>query len=110
MKKEMIIVLLYVLSFLATGTCVALTAIRTAQKTSVIKLPPIIHQPPLPAPAISPTTTGLDAIRQFLHWMDSLQSTPSGRSIYDSIRRTRPGLLDSARQAEKYYTLLKNFK
>jgi hypothetical protein len=34
-------------------------------------------------------------IESFEKWLDSLQATPSGKLIYDSIAHDRPGLLDS---------------
>jgi hypothetical protein len=40
--------------------------------------------------------------RPFQKWLDSLQADSNGRKIYDTIRRERPGLLDSLRQVEKY--------
>ena len=39
----------------------------------------------------------------FHHYMDSLSVSVSGRKIYDSIVRCRPGLLDSAITLEKLY-------
>jgi hypothetical protein len=46
---------------------------------------------------------GLTAIRNWRRWMDSLRTTAGGLIIYDSILRTRPGLLDSASRIENYY-------
>lgn len=41
----------------------------------------------------------------FLKWMDSLKNDATGKILYDSICRVRPGLLDSAREVERYYSL-----
>lgn len=46
----------------------------------------------------------LELIRAFEHRMDSLRQDSLGRKEYDSICRVRPGLLDSARAAEAYYS------
>jgi hypothetical protein len=40
----------------------------------------------------------------FRAWLDSLKMDSNGRKIYDTIRRERPGLLDSLRQLEKMYS------
>ena len=39
----------------------------------------------------------------FHYYMDSLSFSASGRKVYDSITRCRPGLLDSAKQLENLY-------
>jgi hypothetical protein len=39
----------------------------------------------------------------FLHYMDSLSGSVSGRKVFDSINGCRPGLLDSAITLEKLY-------
>ena len=46
---------------------------------------------------------GLDAVRRWEGWMDSLQHTVGGVAIYDSILVARPGLLDTAKEVEEYY-------
>lgn len=46
-------------------------------------------------------------VRQFRLYMDSLARSPSGSIIYDSIIRSRPGLMDSVRFIETYYQQLK---
>jgi hypothetical protein len=35
--------------------------------------------------------------------MDSLKSDITGKSVYDSLLRARPGLMDSIRLMENYY-------
>lgn len=50
----------------------------------------------------------LDKIIRFRTYMDSLARRTSGRKIYDSIVKNRPGLLDSLAVVEKYYQ--SNFK
>lgn len=49
-----------------------------------------------------------ERVRQFKAYMDSLARSPSGSIIYDSITRSRPGLMDSVRFIEIYYQQLKN--
>jgi hypothetical protein len=60
-----------------------------------------LFHPILPSvrpPADPFSSTG---IQKFRSWLDSLQADSAGRKIYDSIRRERPGLLDSLGQIEK---------
>jgi hypothetical protein len=60
--------------------------------------------PPHPVmPAVRPPPDPFSSIgvQKFRSWLDSLQKDTAGRKIYDSIRRERPGLLDSLRQIEK---------
>lgn len=45
----------------------------------------------------------LNRMQKFMLRMDSLKSDPEGRTIYDSIRRTRPGLFDSIEEVEHLY-------
>jgi hypothetical protein len=45
------------------------------------------------------------ALRVLLRRVDSLRCDSSGRRVYDSLVRARPGLLDSARVAERFYSL-----
>jgi len=45
------------------------------------------------------------AIRALLRRMDSLEADSSGRRMYDSLVRARPGLLDSARVAERFISI-----
>ena len=49
-------------------------------------------------------------IRLFLKRMDSLRRDPSGKKEYDSICHARPGLIDSALTAERYYLLWNKLK
>lgn len=46
-------------------------------------------------------------IKKFRVYMDSLARSPSGKILYDSINRQRPGLMDSVRFIENYYQQLK---
>jgi len=48
---------------------------------------------------------GYRRIRQFRRHMDSLAGTREGKRVYDSLLRTRPGLLDSVRLIELIYQL-----
>jgi hypothetical protein len=46
-------------------------------------------------------------IKRFRVYMDSLARSPSGKILYDSITRHRPGLMDSVRFIENYFQQLK---
>lgn len=46
-------------------------------------------------------------IKKFRLYMDSLEQSPSGKILYDSITSHRPGLMDSVRFIENYYKQLK---
>jgi hypothetical protein len=65
-------------------------------------LPPVVE----PRVPVVNSEKELLAIRAFEHWMDSLSKDGAGRRTYDSIIRQRPGLMDSARQAEAFYNHL----
>jgi hypothetical protein len=45
------------------------------------------------------------ALGVLLRRVDSLRNDSSGRRVYDSLVELRPGLLDSARVAERFYSL-----
>ena len=45
------------------------------------------------------------AIRAFEHYMDSLRQGGAGARLYDSILHARPGIMDSAQEAEVYFYL-----
>lgn len=45
------------------------------------------------------------ALRVLLRRVDSLRNDSTGRRVYDSLVGARPGLLDSARVAERFYSL-----
>ncbi|WP_157558145.1 hypothetical protein [Niabella aurantiaca] len=49
------------------------------------------------------TSSEMESIRLFRRYLDSLQLTRSGRMIYDSIVRVRPGLFDSLAFIEQAY-------
>lgn len=46
-------------------------------------------------------------IKRFRAYMDSLARSPSGKIIYDSITKSRRGLMDSIKLVENYYEQLK---
>jgi len=46
-------------------------------------------------------------VRQFRLYMDSLARSPAGSILYDSITRSRPGLMDSVQFIKTYYQQLK---
>lgn len=78
------------------------------QGLSMIKHAEIVHtlpgEPPIPQTPEEFDRKQLETIRAFEHRMDSLSRDSSGRKEYDSISRARPGLMDSARTAETYYS------
>jgi hypothetical protein len=45
------------------------------------------------------------ALRRLLRHVDSLAADSAGRRVFDSLVRARPGLLDSARKAERYFSM-----
>lgn len=49
------------------------------------------------------TRTEINHIRSFRLYLDSLQQTGNGKTVYDSIARHRPGLLDSLAFLEEVY-------
>ena len=71
-------------------------------RVAVVK-PGILVAPP--SPSSPPSHAGLLAVRAFERMMDSLSSCAGsgGRRIYDSILAARPGILDSAKEAEAYF-------
>lgn len=51
------------------------------------------------------TNRQVKRFRMFRQYLDSLQQTQSGKAMYDSIARYRPGLLDSLAFIENAYQL-----
>jgi hypothetical protein len=49
------------------------------------------------------TDDDIEKIRSFNRYMDSLKLSVMGKRVYDSIRITRPGLMDSIRVLEQIY-------
>lgn len=49
--------------------------------------------------------SSLSGLQAFRSWLDSLQKDSAGQKIYDSIRRERPGLLDSLAQIDNRYSI-----
>ena len=109
--------LLFLTAILA-GTVIYLVAQRTASgKSPVVPIRPPMRKPGYILRPLSPGTIPdysnpqeRAALEDFLKWIDSLKNDSSGRRIYDTIRRTRPGLLDSAASAIEYNSLLKLLK
>jgi hypothetical protein len=64
-----------------------------------------LSHPTIPAvqPPVDPAFSA--GIGKFRSWLDSLQADSVGRQIYDSIRRERPGLLDSVAQLDNGYSI-----
>lgn len=53
--------------------------------------------------AIVITKQEYQRIERFRHYMDSLARSPSGKPLYDSILKQRPGLMDSVAFIENLY-------
>ena len=49
------------------------------------------------------TSRDLERVTHFTRYMDSLARSPSGKTAFDSIMLSRPGLLDSARNTIQLY-------
>ena len=62
-------------------------------------------EPPIEAAEVSEAE--YSRIKKFRMYMDSLARSPSGKILYKSITRHRPGLMDSVRFIENYYQQLK---
>lgn len=77
-----------------TGTPSHALKIEAIRKPGYITTPSI--QKNIPAPSIAAGEK--DRLQRFLLYMDSLQHTPTGQRMYDSIYHARPGLLDSVRK------------
>ena len=45
----------------------------------------------------------IERISRFRQFIDSLRRSPEGKIVYDSILKTRPGLMDSVRAIEQIY-------
>jgi hypothetical protein len=57
-----------------------------------------------PPPSVGLTLRERSNIIRFQQWLDSLQGTSSGKLVYDSIVRTRPGLIDNLLQIQKHFS------
>ena len=64
-----------------------------------------LSHPTIPTvqPPVDPAFSA--GIGKFRSWLDSLQRDSTGQKIYDSIRRERPGLLDSLAQIDNRYSI-----
>ncbi len=68
-------------------------------RISAIKKPVGIHD----MPALKTDTAVLKKIHLFRRYLDSLAEDPGGSKVFDSIRNTRPGLIDSLDYVERMY-------
>jgi len=102
-----------VLGLTVAGGVLSYVGHRVSQATEVMKW----RRPERIVPAaVLPPGDGLagasgrdrelvQALRMLLRRVDSLRNDSSGRRVYDSLVESRPGLLDSARVAERFYSL-----
>jgi hypothetical protein len=73
-----------------------------------ITLPRHVIQDPPPHAILHPPDQGeafLVRVRLFRLYFDSLQKSPEGRQVYDSLAAARPGLLDTLQKLETFYHL-----
>ncbi|WP_207515935.1 hypothetical protein [Longitalea luteola] len=56
-------------------------------------------------PRVLVTEADIKEVRDFKRYTDSLKNTANGRSLYDSILRARPGLMDTVGMLEELYLL-----
>ena len=77
--------------------------------SGMLHITPISRTSKLPSPGNgshlydSLLHASLNRMQKFMLRMDSLKNDPEGRTIYDSIRRSRPGLFDSIEEVEHLY-------
>jgi len=113
MKRKKLIQCLWIPGGFATIATVMVIAGRNMQNDKMIRLPAAIRTGQVEQwrnPLSPGNQNDLLIIRQFLKRMDSLRQDSAGRGEYDSICRLRPGLIDSALKAERYYTLWSRLK
>jgi hypothetical protein len=90
--------LLFFVVFASGNVAILFQAVRHPVRSLTVA--PI--QIPQPAPPLVITPGQWHSFRR---WLDSLQSDSNGKKIYDTIRKQRPGLLDSLRQIEAEYPI-----
>jgi hypothetical protein len=92
-----------------------------ARRSFRLPLDRVMHVEPIraPAPGLWPDTTARSeeaeqraclVLRHFEDFMDSLRKDAKGRASYDSVLESHPGIVDSAKEAEKYFYLQKLIK
>lgn len=64
-----------------------------------------LSHPTIPAVHLKVDPSFSAGIGKFRSWLDSLQRDSAGQKIYDSIRRERPGLLDTVAQIDNRYSI-----
>lgn len=108
-------IVLLILFVLSTGTYSAYLAVSAFTKgsnaitiTPIKKLKQATETEDTPIEAVEISEAEYSRIKKFRVYMDSLARSPSGKVLYDSITRHRPGLMDSVQVIERYYQQLKN--
>jgi hypothetical protein len=108
-------VVLLILFVLSTSTYSAYLTVRAFTKkaansitiTPIKKPKHVTETGEAPIEAAEVSEAEYSRIKKFRVYMDSLARSPSGKTLYDSITRHRPGLMDSVRFIENYYQQLK---
>jgi hypothetical protein len=111
-RTWIVLLILFVLSTSTYSTYLAVSAFTKKESNSVTIMPikKLKHatetgEPPIEAAKVSEAE--YSRIKKFRVYMDSLARSLSGKMLYDSITRHRPGLMDSVRFIENYYQQLK---
>lgn len=108
-------VVLLILFVLSTSTYSAYLTVRAVAKkgsnsftiTPIKKPKHTTETGEAPIEAAEVSEAEYSRIKKFRVYMDSLTRSASGKILYDSIIRHRPGLMDSVRFIEDYYQQLK---
>lgn len=104
-RQQMIGLVLFCLLFGGSSAFTIWHSLESSART--MKVQPISVPQTVPSEDLQQklllTDQEIENIRSFWRYLDSLQLTKSGRIIYDSIGRARPGLLDSLVFIKKVY-------
>lgn len=111
-RTWIVLLILFVLSTSTYSAYLAVSAFTKKESNSITIMPikKLKHatetgEPPIEAAEVSEAE--YSRIKKFRMYMDSLARSPSGKILYKSITRHRPGLMDSVRLIENYYQQLK---
>jgi hypothetical protein len=96
--------LLLFVVFAGWNSWIIVEALQHPQPSIPARQLPLV-KPIIPSVHSPVDLSSLAGIGKFRSWLDSLQADTTGRKIYDSILRQRPGLLDSLRETEKTYSI-----
>lgn len=97
-----------ILCCLFTGAYCAFVITRGLTGKSQISMPKAGFRPPVmldDSYTSVPDSQALLSLRAIRQTLDSLSNKAAGRKIYDSLIKTRPGVLDSLQYIEKIYQL-----